>query len=245
MYNPFTLEKKTLLITGASSGIGRAIAVDCSRSGGKLIITGRNPENLRKTLDLLEGDFHREIVADLQSSEYFEIISENSENLDGIVFCAGITNYLPVKFITPEKLNEIMQTNFFSNVMITRSLIKRKKLNPSASIVFISSISTYYPAVGGAMYAASKGAIRSFAKVLAKELGPQKIRVNTVEPGMIRTDLIAELTQEQIEDDRKKYLLGRHGTPFDITGIVIYLLSDASQWVTGSDFVIDGGASLY
>jgi NAD(P)-dependent dehydrogenase (short-subunit alcohol dehydrogenase family) len=246
LYNPFSLEGNTILITGASSGIGRSIAVECSRMGARLVITGRNSERLNDTLINLQGENHISIVADLTSIDEVSRLIDNLPELDGLVNNAGVSKRLLVKDITVEAINGVMANNFTSSVLVTRMLLKAKKINKKASIVFMSSRGADRPTIGNAMYSASKGAINSFAKVMALELAPQRIRVNCILPGMVWTPLIehSSLSVDQYKEDEKRYPLGRYGKPEDIAYLASYLLSDASEWMTGSSITIDGGISL-
>jgi len=247
MYNPFLLEGKTILVTGASSGIGRAIAIECSKMGATVIITARNEERLNETLSQMEGDKHSVIIADLSNDEERKELFEKSSMLDGLVNCAGVIKTLPFTFINHEALENVMDLNFIAPVLLSVELIKRKKISKNGSIVFISSIGgVLIAAIGNSIYNASKGAINGIAKNMALELAPKGIRVNCVNPGLIETHIFdaGTITTEQLEEDKKRYPLRRHGKPEEVAYAVIYLLSDASKWVTGSNLVIDGGFTL-
>jgi NAD(P)-dependent dehydrogenase (short-subunit alcohol dehydrogenase family) len=247
MYNPFTLSGKIIFITGASSGIGQATAIECSRMGATVIITGRNKERLNESYCKLEGEGHQQFIADLSSPEKIEGLITVLPSVDGIVHCAGIAEPLLFQHINEERLKHVIDINFTTPTILTQRLLKMKKVKKNASIVFISSISgVYCSAIGGSVYSASKGAINGLAKGMALDLAPKSIRVNCVNPGMIQTNLFASgiISEEQLEDDMKKYPLKRHGQPEEVAYAVIYLLSDASQWVTGSNLLIDGGFTL-
>ena len=247
MYNPFSLERKTILVTGASSGIGQATAIECSKMDAKVIITGRNEQRLNETFNNLSGKGHLQIIADLDNKEKVDEVVGALPNLDGIVHCAGILKTAPFPFLKPDDVSEVFNTNFFAPYYLSYALIKKKKITTNSSVVFVASVAgikTVY--IGGAAYAASKGAIFSLAKNMAIDLKSKKIRVNTVLPGMIKTPFINmdTLTSEQYENDAQQYIYKRYGKPEEVAYMIIYLLSDASQWVTGSDFVIDGGVTL-
>jgi NAD(P)-dependent dehydrogenase (short-subunit alcohol dehydrogenase family) len=246
MYNPFSLEGKTILVTGASSGIGRAIAIECSKMGAILVITARNSERLQDTYQRLQGTGHRQIIADLNNEDDIKRLAENTPELHGIVHNAGITKTLPFKFINRKDFDVLMQTNFYAPVFITQQLHKLKKIQRETSIVFISSIVTFSVGVGDSMYSATKGAISSLAKTLALELSKQQIRVNCIQPGIVRSNIFdaGVISEEQLKETERKYPLGRFGEPEDIAYAAIYLLSDASSWMTGSNLVIDGGFTL-
>ena len=247
MYNPFSLERKTILVTGASSGIGQAIAVECSKMGAAIILSARNEERLQETLSQMEGKSHSVVVADLNNENDRKHLTEGLPILDGLVNCAGITKTLFFPFINADVLENVMNVNFTAPVLISAELVKRKKLSKNSSIVFISSISgVLCAAVGGSIYSASKGAVNGVVKGMALDLAAKNIRVNTVNPGVIETHIFDEgtVTREQLEEDKKRYPLKRFGKPEEVAYAVIYLLSDASQWVTGSNLVIDGGYTL-
>jgi NAD(P)-dependent dehydrogenase (short-subunit alcohol dehydrogenase family) len=247
MHNPFSLEGKTIFITGASSGIGRATAIECSKIGATVIITGRNKERLNETFCELEGKGHVQLIADLSIHDEIENLTNRLPTLDGCVNNAGFTKTLLTQFITFKSLDEIFKVNAIAPILLTQQLVKKKKINRSASIVFTCSTSGVYNAVlGNSMYSATKGAVNGFAKNVALELASKKIRVNCVCPGMISTSILNEgiITNEQLNQDMKKYPLKRYGKPEEVAYAIIYLLSDASAWVTGSNLLIDGGLTL-
>ena len=248
-YNPFSLEGKNILVTGASSGIGRQAAIECSRMGARIMITGRNEERLQETFSLLNDSNvnHSFIQADLLDEESVGILVSQVGQLDGVVFCAGKGLTLPVQFATRDKMDDIFNTNFFSTFELLRLLYKKKKLNKSASLVLISSLGgTYIFSGGNSIYGASKAALNSMMKFCAKEFSSRMIRVNSICPGMVDTPLIhrGTISEEQLEQDKLRYPLKRYGKPEDVAYLSVYLLSDASSWVTGQDFVVDGGVSI-
>jgi len=244
-YNPFSLSGKTILITGASSGIGKATAIECAKAGASLIITGRNTPRLQQTLESLPGENHKAVIADLTSDTGIQLLTDSIEKTDGVVLCAGVNDKALIKNINREVLQKVMDINLYSPVLLIRSLLKHKKLQKYASVVMLSSISAYYPAISNGMYAASKGAINSFSKILALEILPLKGRVNCIQPAFVETDMLKKYTlQEEIEKIRSEYPLGRFAQPEEIAYAAIYFLSDASQWVTGNFFIMDGGFTL-
>ena len=245
VFNPFSLEGKTILVTGASSGIGRGIAIACSKMGANVLVNGRNESRLKETLQLLEGESNKIVVADLSNSvKVTEMVTELPK-LDGIVHCAGIGQRVLCKQLQERDLDEMMDVNFKAPVMLQTELLKQKKINKAASIVFIASIAADSPTIGNAMYCASKGAIISYANCLSIELAPRLIRVNCISPAMVWTDLIFKggITEEELKEDEKRYPLKRYGTPEDIANLSIYLLSDASSWMTGSNIKLSGGVN--
>lgn len=250
MYNPFSLEGKTVLVTGASSGIGRGIAVECSKMGAKVVINGRNKERLQKTFDQLEGEGHIQIVADLSKQEDIERLANEAPELNGFVNSAGIPKICPVKRIDRQTLEEIMNVNAFGPILLTSQLLRKKKLQKKSSIVLIASISGVCMAnTGEGPYAATKAALAGYTKTAAFELAAQGTRVNTICPGLVPTEILTLSNEMFSEDQLKETMYGRYplkrvGTPEDIANGAIYLLSDASSWVTGINLVIDGGYTV-
>lgn len=246
-FNPFTLKGKRILVTGASSGIGRAIAINCSKMGASVLISGRNEARLNDTFNQLSGNNHSLITADLNFDTDLLRIVHTAKNLDGMVLSSGIGEIIPIKFCNRKRFDNIFNTNFFSNTELCRLLIKGKNLNNEASIVAISSIGgNRVQSFGESVYGASKAALSAWMRYLALELAAKKIRVNCILPGMVHTPLTkpTTLTQEQLDADKEKYPLKRYGEPDEIAFAAIYLLSDATKWVTGSNLVIDGGISM-
>lgn len=245
-YNPFTLEGKTILITGASSGIGQATAIESSKMGAKVVITGRNVERLQETFCKLEGKGHVQIVADINKEEDIERLVAECPVLDGFVNNAGRGLSKPVNFIKLDDLQDIFQTNLFGVALLTKMLLKKKKIANGASIVFTSSISSYMTAPGLSIYASSKAAVSAYMRTCAIELGVKGIRCNAILPGMVETKLInsGTYTDEDKKSDLNNYPLGRYGMPEDIARAMVFLLSDASAWMTGAEMIVDGGRSI-
>ena len=247
MHNPFNLEGKRVLITGASSGIGKAAAIECANMGAKVIICGRNQERLDSVLSQLDGDGHEYFNGDLTEASIIESLVNRIDKINGVVLSAGRGMTLPFQFATREKFDEIFNINFFAPVEILRLLVKKKKFNPNSSIVFICSIGgTGRFSVGNSIYGSAKAALQSMMRFCAIELAPKKIRVNCINPGMVNTPLIrlGSISEEQMQKDMAAYPLKRYGEPEDIAYGILYLLSDASSWVTGQSLVIDGGISI-
>lgn len=242
-FTPFTLEGKTILVTGASSGIGRGIAIACSKMGATVIINGRNEQRLAETMTEMQGEENISLAADLNDSNSLTEMVSRLPKLDGIVHCAGIGQRVLCKQLQEADLDTMMDVNFKAPVMLQTEILKQKKINKGASIVFIASIASDSPSIGNAVYSASKGAIISYANCLALELAPRQIRVNCILPAMIWTDLILKggITEEELKEDEKKYPLKRYGKPEDIANLSIYLLSNAAAWMTGSSIKITGG----
>lgn len=245
--NPFSLEGKTILVTGASSGIGRETALACARMGASVVITGRDADRLGKTFEQLESSGNTQILADMTNKEDVESLVASLPPLDGAVLCAGNSITLPLQFGTREKFDEMFDVNFFAPIELLRLVYKKKVLQKGASVVLIASIGgTHSFMPGNGVYGASKAALNSVMKYAAREYASRKIRVNSICPGMVDTPLIhrGTITEEQLAEDAKRYPLGRYGHPEDIANGAIYLLSDASSWLTGHDLVIDGGFSI-
>ena len=244
--NPFSLQGKTILVTGASSGIGQATAIACAQMGADVVITGRDAGRLQATNNLM-GEAKTQIVADLIIQEDVEKLVAALPPLDGAVLCAGNSTTLPLQFGTREKFDDMFDVNFFAPVELLRLMYKKKVLQKGASVVLIASIGgTHSFMPGNGVYGASKAALNSVMKYAAREYASRKVRVNSICPGMVDTPLIhrGTITEEQLAEDAKRYPLGRYGQPEDIANGAIYLLSDASSWLTGHDLVIDGGFSI-
>lgn len=242
-YNPFTLEGKTILVTGASSGIGRGVAIACSKMGATVVLNGRSQQKLDETLSQLEGDGHTVLSADLTDKDAVARMIVETPKLDGIVHCAGIGQRILCKQLKERDVDSVMNANFKGPVLLQQALLEGKKISKGASIIFIASIATWSPSIGNAVYSASKGAIVSYANCLSLELAPRQIRVNCISPAMVWTDLVLQegIDEEQLKEDEQKYPLRRYGTPEDIAHLAIYMLSDASSWMTGSNVKISGG----
>lgn len=249
-FNPFSLKGKTILVTGASSGIGKATAVNAAKFGATLIITARDAQRLQETYCALEGQGereHKQIIADLTNEEHFNNLLAEVPNLNGLVLCAGKGLTLPIQFASKEKFDDIFNINFFAPVELLRMLYKKKKLQTESSVVLLSSLGgTQIFSGGNGIYGASKSALNAVMKFAAKEFSVRKIRVNSICPGMVDTPLIhrGTISDEQLLEDQKRYPLGRYGQPEDIAYAAIYLLSDAASWITGQAFVLDGGVSI-
>jgi NAD(P)-dependent dehydrogenase (short-subunit alcohol dehydrogenase family) len=247
MANPFSLEGKTVLITGAASGIGRATAKECANMGATLVLFDLNEAGLAS----VKADIGDESIVTmaLNLTDYDALCNavEQLPKLDGVFSNAGIVLSLMAKFSKKEDMEKIFNVNTFSHINLIQQLISQKKLNKGASIVFTSSMSGVYAGlVGGSLYGSTKGAIVGYSKALAIELAPRGIRVNTIHPGMIETPLTKNtaLSQDVLDEDAKNYPLGRYGKPEEVAYAVVYLLSDATVWMTGSQLLLDGGYSV-
>ena len=249
-YNPFQLTGKTILVIGASSGIGQCTAVEAAKMGAHVLLSARDEQRLQATHGMIHAQAEAEstiMVADLTDNEQLESLVEQCPKLDGLMLCAGRGLTMPIQFATREKFDEIFEVNFFAQVELLRLLYKKKKLTKNASVVIIASLGgTQVFSGGNGIYGASKAALNSVMKFAAKEFALRKVRVNSICPGMVDTPLIhrGTVSEEQLAEDQKRYPLGRYGRPDDIAHAAIYLLSDASSWLTGQSLVIDGGVSI-
>ena len=245
--SPFSLKGKKILITGGASGIGKATAMLCAQMEADVVLIDLNEQGLRQTSVEIGKDSTDIHALDLTNEEQLEEIISLLPRLDGVVSNAGIVYSLLAKFNEAKDMERIFNINTFSHINLIQGLIKGKKLNKGASIVFTSSMSGVYCGLaGGSLYGATKAALAGYSKALAIELAPRGIRVNTVHPGMIETPLTSNtsLSQELLEEDAKNYPLGRYGKPEEVAAAMCYLLSDATVWMTGTQLLIDGGYSL-
>ena len=239
------LENKHILVTGASSGMGRVFSQMIAKEGASVTLVARNEERLQQTLASLVGDGHDYKVCDLTDEDQVKNTIASFTSLDGVVFCAGINDYVPVKFVKQEKIDRIFQTNYFSEILLTQMLLKKKLINKQASLVYISSLSSVLGVQGTLLYASSKAAINSAVKVIAAELAPQRIRANAICPGIVKTEMLTgtNIDEEAFMKQAEDYPLGL-GTPEDVGHAVLYHLSDGSRWLTGQCMILDGGYSL-
>lgn len=244
LYNPFSLENKTILVTGASSGIGQAVAIACAKMGATVVVTARNEARLKETLQQMPKGEHVLFLADLTKEEDIEWLVQSIPVLNGIIHCAGVGSRIPCKALDRESIASVMKPNFEAPVLLQSKILANKKISKGASVVFIASKAYELPSVGNAVYSASKGAIISYSKCLALELASRQIRVNCICPAMVWTNLILQdaVTKEELEEAQEAYPLKRYGKPEDVANLALYLLSDASSWMTGSAIDLTGGA---
>ena len=245
--NPFVLTDRTILVTGASSGIGRATAILASKMGASVVLTGRDVVRLEETLSRMEGKGHTIIRAELTDPDDMASLLDTIPMLDGAVFCAGKGLTLPVQFCDRKKFDEIFEVNFFSTVELLRMIYKKKKFSKGASVVLLASMGgTRIFSGGNGIYGASKAALDSFMKFAAKEFAARGVRVNSICPAMVDTPLIhrGTVSEEQLAEDAKRYPLKRYGRPEDIANAAVFLLSEGASWITGTSVIVDGGLSI-
>lgn len=247
-FNPYTLEGKTILITGGAGGIGSEVARVCSKLGARMILTDIREDALNEALSSLakvEAGEHIAIKADLTNAEELNSLVEQIPEINGFVCNAGVMKLVLTQFITEEELTRIQKINLNAPILLTRALLKKKIIKKGGSIVFTASAAGIYRvSAGNAIYATTKCGIDAFMRTVALEYGPKGIRCNSVNPGMVETALIGGFTEEQKEKEIQNYPLRRFAKPEDIALGIAYLLSDASSFVTGTALKIDGGMTL-
>lgn len=244
MTSPFALTDKTILITGASSGIGKEAAILISQAGGTVVITGRDEKRLQETFDQLQGDNHWMKSADLTVEAEMDAFIEGLPQMNGVVHCAGIVGPLPVKFILQEHIDRMFAINYMVPVNLTGKLLRKKRVLDSASILFMSTIATKNPYFGGALYSGSKAALEAYAKTLALELVGKGIRANCLMAGLVDTPMIASPSEDAMQEEAMERYLKRYplgvGKPKDVAEAILYFLSDASKWVSGTTLILGG-----
>jgi NAD(P)-dependent dehydrogenase (short-subunit alcohol dehydrogenase family) len=237
------LADKNILITGSSSGIGKQIAIDCSLNNSNNFLCARRLDRLLELRKILKNPENQNVFQiDLSIEIELDELVNRLPNLDGIVLNAGVVQYRPISLITSQNIRDVFNVNFESNVLLIQKLLKAKKINKGASIVIISSISTRLGVPGTALYSASKAALTSFSKVLASELSTKSIRVNTISPGLVNTEIYQSALRLS-DNSSSNYLLGV-GDVTDVSNQVLFLLSNNSKWITGTDIILDGGYLL-
>jgi NAD(P)-dependent dehydrogenase (short-subunit alcohol dehydrogenase family) len=251
-YNPFAIEGKTILVTGATSGIGRATAVECARMGAKIIAVGRNQERL-DTLqnelknECLTNEGHLFFQCDLTDEAQVQVLVEAISRIDGVACCAGVANMNPFAFVSHEEMERVFQINCFAPAMLVNRLLKAKKIGKGSSVVFVSSVDG--PKIvhaGNSVYSGSKSALVGMARNMAIDLAGKKIRVNCVLPGTTDTPMIhtGSATDESLAETAKSLHMRRFAQPEEIANAIIFLLSNAASYITGTEITVDGGNSI-
>ena len=245
--HPFRLDGKTILVSGASSGLGRQTAISCSRMGAKLFITGRDSERLAVTLAELSGDGHRVAVADLTLADDINRLVDECGKIDGVFHGAGVRGLAPIKQISEKFVQHVFASNYFAPMLLTQRLLSKRSIQQGGSIVFMSSTAAHLGVHGVGVYSGTKAALLASMRCLANEQGRNNIRANCLSPDLVETPMVVTIdtvdTKEWIEMQRNRHPLGL-GAPEDVANAAIYLLSDASRWVTGTTLIMDGGVTF-
>ena len=245
----FSLSNKTILITGASSGIGRSCAVQCSKMGASLLLMGRNVDELNRTVSELQpGTKVEMIVADFSKMVDLELVIAEKiltiGKIAGFIHCAGVEKTLPLKKQTSEVFQSIFDINVFAGFELAKIISLKKYKAEKASFVFIASVAGMVGESGKTIYSASKGAVISGARSMSMELARSDIRVNSISPAMVKTPILEKMFdgigEEATQNIIKKHPLGI-GEPEDVANACVFLLSDAARWITGTNLVVDGG----
>lgn len=242
--DPFSLAGKRILVTGASSGIGKQIALTCAQMGAQLVVTGRNSDRLQATAEALAGDGHLAVVADLTQAEDIDRLVEQAGVLDGVTHAAGISKLVPFRLISQRHLDAMFAANTYAPMLLTKGLLAKKRIAPQGSILFIAALSSHSGALATSAYAATKSALLGAMRSLALEVAKQGIRANCISPGYVRTPMLDGLGQDggNMSDLFALTPLGM-GEPEDVANTAVFYLSDASRWITRNYFILDGGLS--
>lgn len=243
--NLYSLEGKRILVTGASSGIGRACAICASELGASVVMTGRREEALNETIEKCTKGNHLTVAGDITSRDFIKVLVDKCGKLDGFVHAAGIAPMSPVGMLTHENVDLTMRTNFYSFLELMKYYSKNKYRNSKLSVVAISSVSAEIGWAGGSVYCGSKGALSASVRALAIELVSKGIRVNSVSPSNIRTPLYEVGASDMNDEISLKELLKKQplglGEPNQVAWPICFLLSDAASFITGVDLPVDGG----
>lgn len=238
--NPFSLHGKTILVTGASSGIGRQTAITCAQRGARIIATGRDAARLQEAFDRLPGEGHVQVIADLTVAADRDRLAATSPHIHGLVHCAGQQKLCPIRQLTEPLMTQMYTVNFLAPVMLTQRLLQANAIETQGSIVFLLSTAAHVGTRGVGPYSAMKAGLIGISKCLALEQAKRKIRVNGISPSAVSTPL---WDASHLQAQEARHPLGL-GTPLDVAHAAVYLLSDASRWVTGTSLVMDGGSVL-
>ena len=243
--DPFSLEGKRILVTGASSGLGRAIATTCAGRGAILILSGRNDARLSETLATLGGGGHLTVAGDLVDPAGRERLVAGCGTVDGVVHSAGISRLSPIRMATPQHLADVWKINYEAPVLLTQKLLAKNQVKASGSILFLSSIAAFIGVAGVGVYSGTKAALIATMRCLAMEVVKRGIRVNCLAPALVETPLLAatETVVASMDDQRAAYPLG-FGKPEDVANAAVFYLSTASRWITGTTLVMDGGLTI-
>lgn len=243
--NPFGLGGRDILVTGASSGIGRQIALSCAEMGARMVVSGRDPARLNETLRALPGEGHQALAAELTDPQQLQRLADQMKGLSGVVHCAGISRLAPIRMTNAQQLSEVWKINYEAPILLTQRLLAKNAIAAEGSILFISSIAAFIGVAGVGVYSGSKAALIATMRCLAMEVVRRSIRVNCLAPALVQTPLL-EATEKMVTDievTRSAYPLG-FGKPEDVANAAVFFLSNASRWITGTTLVMDGGLTI-
>lgn len=242
--NPFALDGKRVLVTGASSGIGRQVAISCSRMGAQIVLSARNEPELQKTLAAMDPGEHVVIPADVTDPGQRRALAEGAGTLDGVVHSAGTSLLSPIRLLPEKHVRDLFALNYDAPVLLTQSLLQRKAVRPGGSLLFLASIAAHIGVPGVGIYSGTKGALLATVRCLAAELARSRTRVNCLSPALVASPLLDLVAQNvSLEEKARDYPLGL-GTVDDVANAAVYFLSDASRWITGTTLIMDGGLTI-
>tara|TARA_R110002072_G_scaffold302615_3_gene486921 strand:- start:31054 stop:31812 length:759 start_codon:yes stop_codon:yes gene_type:complete len=252
MHNPMALDGRTVLVTGASSGLGRAISILISRLGGRVVLVARSEKRLAETMSLLDAGEHRVEPFDLNELDaipgWIKKLADEAGPLDGLVHSAGVHATLPLRVLKPSRLDELMKVNVSAAMALTRGFRQRGVRAEQGSVIYLASVAALAGSAGNAAYSATKGALVSMCRSLAMELAPEQIRVNCLAPGWVPTELAAK-AEEKLADTQLQAISDMHplglGRPDDVANAAAFLLAETGRWITGQTLVIDGGYTAH
>ena len=243
--DPFSLTGARVLVTGASSGLGRAIAIACARRGAIVVASGRDPARLAETRGTLAGDGHLAVTADLVEPDERERLVAACGSLNGVVHCAGISRLAPMRMIGAQHLSDVWKINYEAPMLLTQRILAKNQVAANGSVLFLSSIAAFIGVAGVGVYSGTKAALIATMRCLAMEVVKRGIRVNCLAPALVETPLLAatETMVASMDQQRAAYPLG-FGRPEDVANAAVFFLSDASRWITGTTLVMDGGLTI-
>jgi NAD(P)-dependent dehydrogenase (short-subunit alcohol dehydrogenase family) len=252
MINPMEMTGRVILVTGASSGVGRATSVLLSQLGAKLVLVGRDQDRLSETLAALDGRGHTVHAFDLTRHDelpsWMKAIAREAGALSGLAHCAGIQMIRPLQMLRTEQVEQVFEINVTSSIMLAKSFRQKGVHDSGGAVIFVSSVMAEAGAKGLSAYCASKGALHALTRALALELARDRIRVNSVAPGYVETEM-AEKAATVVGTDHTNEVRNMHplgfGRPTDVAHAIAFLLADSGRWVTGSVLTVDGGYTAH
>jgi NAD(P)-dependent dehydrogenase (short-subunit alcohol dehydrogenase family) len=243
--DPFSLSGRRLLVTGASSGLGRAIATACAARGATVLLAGRDVDRLKASCEALAGTGHAIVSADLVEAEGRDRVVAQCGALDGVVHSAGISRLSPIRMATPQHLSDVWRINYEAPILLTQKLLAKNQVAANGSILFLSSIAAFIGVAGVGVYSGTKAALIATMRCLAMEVVKRGIRVNCLAPALVETPLLeaTETVVANMDAQKAAYPLG-FGKPEDVANAAVFYLSSASRWITGTTLVMDGGLTI-